>query len=78
MDYITVSTKVRRSLVERARRYRINLSEVLRRALEAEVRRREVEWALTVMEDISSKAKLTEPSKDLIREFRDSRFREAQ
>lgn len=73
VDYITVSTKVKRSLVEKARKYGINLSELMRRAIEDEVRKKEVEWALTVMDEISSRAKLDRPSKELIREFRDSR-----
>ncbi len=38
--YVTVSAKVRRELLEEARRLGINVSEVLRRALEEEVRRR--------------------------------------
>ena len=38
--YVTVSAKVRRELVEEARRLNINVSELIRRALEEEVRRR--------------------------------------
>ncbi|HEW94031.1 MAG TPA: hypothetical protein ENF47_04950 [Thermoprotei archaeon] len=41
--YITVSTKVRRELKEEAERLGIKISEVLRRALEEEVRRRKLE-----------------------------------
>ena len=41
--YITVSTKVRRELREEAERLGIKISEVLRRALEEEVRRRKLE-----------------------------------
>jgi post-segregation antitoxin (ccd killing protein) len=73
MTYITVSTKVKRSLVEKAKKYGVNLSEVMRRSLEEEVRKREVEWALSVMEEISRKAKLDRESKELIREYRDRR-----
>jgi post-segregation antitoxin (ccd killing protein) len=73
MGYVTVSTKVRRSLVEKARRYGINLSELMRKAIEEEVRKKEVEWALNVMEEISKKARLDRPSNELIREFRESR-----
>ncbi len=73
MGYVTVSTKVKRSLVEKARKYGVNLSELMRRAIEEEVRRREIEWSLVVMEEISSKAKLDKRSNELIREFRDSR-----
>ncbi|MEM4970321.1 MAG: type II toxin-antitoxin system CcdA family antitoxin [Sulfolobales archaeon] len=42
-SYITVSTKVRREVVERARRLGINISEFLRRKLEEEVESRELE-----------------------------------
>ena len=42
-DYITVSTKVRRRLKEEAERLGVKISEVLRRALEEEVRRRKLE-----------------------------------
>ena len=42
-DYITVSTKVRRELKEEAERLGVRISEVLRRALEEEVRRRKLE-----------------------------------
>ena len=39
MDYVTVSTKVSRSLMEKARKYGINLSELMRKAIEEEVRK---------------------------------------
>jgi len=42
-DYITVSTKVRRELKEEAERLGVRISEVLRRALEEEVKRRKLE-----------------------------------
>ena len=42
-DYVTVSTKVRRELKEEAERLGVRISEVLRRALEEEVRRRKLE-----------------------------------
>ncbi len=41
--YITISTKVRRELKEEAERLGIRVSEVLRRALEEEVRKRKLE-----------------------------------
>ncbi len=41
--YITISTKVRRELKEEAERLGIRISEVLRQALEEEVRRRKLE-----------------------------------
>ena len=40
-DWVTVSTKVRREVLEKAREYGINVSELLRSALEEEVKRRE-------------------------------------
>lgn len=73
MGYITVSTKVKRDLLERARRLGVNVSETLRRALEEEVRRKEMEWAKSKMEEIASKSKLERPSEQIIREFRDGR-----
>jgi len=42
-SYVTVSTKVRREVVERARALGINVSRFLREKLEEEVERRELE-----------------------------------
>jgi len=42
-SYVTVSVKVKREVVERARMLGIDVSGLLRRALEEEVERREVE-----------------------------------
>ncbi|MEM3974477.1 MAG: hypothetical protein QW320_08935 [Ignisphaera sp.] len=44
------------------------MSEVVRRALEREVRRREVDWAVNVMDDIAGRARLDKPSWQVIRE----------
>ncbi len=41
MGYVTVSAKVRRELYEKLKSYRIPISNVIKRALEEEVRRRE-------------------------------------
>uniref|UniRef100_A0A7J3Z791 CopG family transcriptional regulator n=1 Tax=Ignisphaera aggregans TaxID=334771 RepID=A0A7J3Z791_9CREN len=41
--YVTVSVKVRRNVVERARALGIDISELVRRVLEEEVSRRELE-----------------------------------
>jgi len=41
--YVTASTKIRRELKEEAERLGINISEVLRKALEEEVKRRKLE-----------------------------------
>jgi LytS/YehU family sensor histidine kinase len=42
-SYVTVSTKVRREVVEKARMLGISISEFLRMKLEEEVKRRELE-----------------------------------
>jgi antitoxin CcdA len=42
-SYITVSTKVRKELVERARALGVNISEVLRKSLEEYVMKKEME-----------------------------------
>jgi antitoxin CcdA len=42
-SYVTVSTKVRREVVEKARMLGINISEFLRMKLEEEVKKRELE-----------------------------------
>jgi len=72
--YITVSTKVRRELLEEARRLGINVSELLRRALE-EVRRRRLmslEKSLREMRRVLDKIDVGEVV-DLIREDRETR-----
>jgi post-segregation antitoxin (ccd killing protein) len=71
MSYATVSTKVKKEIVEKAKEYGLNISETLRKALEEEVRKKEIEWAIAKMEEISNKAKLEKEAKDLIREFRE-------
>jgi len=42
-SYVTVSAKVRRDVIERARALGIDISELVRRVLEEEVSRRELE-----------------------------------
>ncbi len=73
--YITVSTKVRRELLEEARRLGINVSEVLRRALEEEVRRyRLMRLEERLRENLDALAKIdVDELVRLIREDRDSR-----
>lgn len=70
-EYVTVSARVSREVWEKAKRYGINVSEVVRKALEREVRRREVEWAISVMEEIAGRAQLDRPSWRIIREHRE-------
>jgi len=62
---------MRATMLEKARKLGINVSEVLRRALEEEVRKREAEWAVKVMDEISQRIELDVEAKDLIRKFRD-------
>lgn len=71
VEFVTVSARVSREVWVKAKKYGVNVSEVIRRALEEEVRRRELEWALSVMEDIAERARLEKPSWQIIREFRD-------
>ncbi|MGC8606253.1 MAG: type II toxin-antitoxin system CcdA family antitoxin [Vulcanisaeta sp.] len=52
-NWVTVSTKVRREVLEKARRYGINVSEVLRKALEEEVMRRENEELIELLKEAS-------------------------
>jgi len=73
--YVTVSTKVRRELLEEAKRLGINVSEFLRRALEEEVRRRRLmslEESLKKMRHVLDKIDVNEVV-ELIREDRETR-----
>ncbi|ADX82105.1 type II toxin-antitoxin system CcdA family antitoxin [Saccharolobus islandicus] len=60
MEWVTISTKVRRELLEKAKEYNINVSEVLRKALEEEVRKREEEEARKSAEKIAKELKFSE------------------
>ncbi len=51
-SYVTVSAKVRRELREEAERLGVNISEVIRRALEEEVRRRKIELLRRKLEEV--------------------------
>lgn len=73
--YVTVSTKVRKDLKEEAKRLGINVSMVLRRALEEEVRRRrrlELLDSLEGFRDVLEKVDVEEFTR-LVREDRDKR-----
>jgi len=74
-SYITVSTKVRKEVVEKARRLGVNVSEFLRKTLEEEVRRRELERLekkLNELDSVLEKINMNEIV-SLIREDRESR-----
>ena len=70
---VTVSAKVKRDLWERAKRLGINISEVIKEALERRVREEEIKWAIEVMGDISNRISLEEDSSKIIRRERDRR-----
>jgi len=70
---VTVSAKVKRELWEKAKELGINVSEVIREALEKKVREEEIRWAIKTMEEISRKISLDEESSKIIRRERDSR-----
>ncbi|MFP3203253.1 MAG: type II toxin-antitoxin system CcdA family antitoxin [Sulfolobus sp.] len=73
MEWITVSTKVRRELLEKAKEYNINVSEVLRKALEEEVKKREEEEARKSAEKIAKELKL--PAEEVARLIEEDRKR---
>ena len=52
-NYVRVSTKVKRGVVEKAKRLGINISEFLRRKLEEEVERREIELITRRLSELS-------------------------
>jgi len=62
MNYVTVSAKIRRELHKKLKKYRVKISEVIRRALEEEVRRREEEELKSVLEKM----------KDILRKIPDN------
>ena len=71
MSWVTVSTKVKKEILEKARKYNINISEVLRQALEQEIAKREEE-ARKSAERISKELRLSEEEvAKLIREDRE-------
>jgi post-segregation antitoxin (ccd killing protein) len=72
VSWVTVSTKVKKEILEKARKYNINISEVLRKALEQEIARREEEEARKSTEKISKELRLSEEEiARLIREDRE-------
>jgi len=74
-SYVTVSTKVRKEVVEKARRLGVNTSEFLRKTLEEEVRRRELEHLEKKLNELDSVLKKIDMKEivSLIREDRESK-----
>ncbi len=52
-NYVTISTKVRKELIDEARKLGINISSTLRRALEEEVRKRKLEILKARLNELS-------------------------
>ena len=73
--YVTVSTKVRRELKEEAERLGIKISEVLRRALEEEVRRRKLEELRKKLDELDDMLEKIDINRivEAIREDREAR-----
>ncbi len=73
---VKITVRIPRELKERMDRFGyINWSEVIRKAIEEKVREEEIKWALKIMDEISVKAKPERPLAEVIREFRDRRWR---
>jgi post-segregation antitoxin (ccd killing protein) len=73
--YVTVSVKVRRDLIERARALGVNVAEVVRRAVEEEVKRRELELIRRRLENVKDFLDLIDIDRVVksVREGRESR-----
>jgi len=72
LSWVTVSAKIRRELYEKLKRYGIPVSEVIRKALEEEVRKREeleVREALRQAQEILRKI----PPEEIVSVVRSSR-----
>ncbi|MEM0016755.1 MAG: type II toxin-antitoxin system CcdA family antitoxin [Saccharolobus sp.] len=74
MKQITVSAKIRKDLYDKLKEYNVNISEIIRQALENEVRKVEEEKARASAEKIARELKI-DPNEvaKLIREDRDNR-----
>jgi len=77
VSWVTVSTKVKKELLEKAKEYGINVSEVLRKALEEEVKKKEEDEARKAAKELAealreSNITIEEVVKS-IREDRDNR-----
>jgi len=72
LGYVTVSARIRRELYEKLKRYDIVISDVIRRALEEEVRRREEE-EIARMLDKAQEILARIPSEELVEAIRATR-----
>jgi antitoxin CcdA len=72
LGYVTVSARIRRELYEKLKKYGVNVSYVIRRALEEEVRRREEEEVAKML-DKAQEILARIPSEELVEAIRASR-----
>jgi antitoxin CcdA len=72
LGYVTVSARIRRELYEKLKRYGIVVSDVIRRALEEEVRRREGEEVAKML-DKAQEILARIPSEELVEAIRSDR-----
>ncbi|WP_054856543.1 type II toxin-antitoxin system CcdA family antitoxin [Vulcanisaeta sp. JCM 16159] len=72
MGYVTVSAKIRRELWEKLRRYNISISDVIRRALEEEVRKAEEEELVKLLDEVGQILSKV-PDEEIVRAVRMSR-----
>ena len=75
---VKITIRIPKELKERMDKlHHVNWSEVIRRAIEEKIREEEIKQALKIMEELSRKAKPERPLSEIIREFRDRRWRSA-
>jgi len=72
LGYVTVSARIRRELYEKLKKYSVNVSDVIRRALEEEVRRREEEEVAKML-DKAQEILARIPSEELVEAIRAGR-----
>jgi antitoxin CcdA len=72
LGYVTVSARIRRELYEKLKRYGIVVSDVIRRALEEEVRMREEEEVAKML-DKAQEILARIPSEELVEAIRAGR-----
>jgi hypothetical protein len=70
--YVTVSAKIDRELYEKLKRYGIQVSRVVRKALEEEVRRAEEEEVKKLLERMGGILEKI-PSEEIVKSIRESR-----
>jgi len=74
VSWVTVSTKVKKELLEKAKEYGINVSEVLRKALEEEVRKREEDEARKAAKELAEALKASNITiEDVVKSIREDR-----